>query len=133
MNITRWFIASIVVFIIIMALEFMYGNVCLKKYYEETSNLWRAQEDVKMWMVWIADLIFAFLFCYIYTKGYEGKGWAEGLKYGLLIGLLMTIPMSMIMYAFSPIPGKLAFYWFLTGMFEYLVCGLVLGLIYKKA
>lgn len=135
MNVGRWFIASIVVFIIFFLLGMLFHTVCLKSIYEQTSNLWRAEGDMPLWMIWIAQLIAAFLFCYIYTKGYEAKPSAigEGLKFGFLIGLFVSIPMAVGTYASMPIPGKLAFYWFIMEMFIYLLAGIAVGLIYKKA
>ncbi|MEW5807274.1 MAG: hypothetical protein AB1756_08025 [Acidobacteriota bacterium] len=137
MNVKRWFIAFIVVFIIFFALDWFFNSVCLMKQYEATAHLWRPKDEMMGFMpVWIViDIIWSLLFCYIYTKGYEGKGKgiAEGLRYGLWLGLFVTIPMALGVYTYMPIPGRLALGWFITGMFTYLLCGLVLGLIYKKA
>ena len=133
-NFGRWIIASIVVLIIFFALEYLFHNVCLSRIYEMTPNLWRPQEEMPLWIMWISIIITAFLFCYIYIKGYEAKtsGALEGLKYGFIIGLFVVLPMSLGTYSVMPISGKLAFYWFIMGMFEFLVAGLFVGLIYKN-
>lgn len=135
MNVKRWIIASIIIFIVFFALDFLFHNVCLSKYYEMTSNLWRAEEDMNIWLMVLAQVITAFFFCYIYTKGYEAKpsGALEGLKCGFIIGLFVTLPMSLGTYSVMPITGRLAFYWFIMGMIEFLIAGLVVGLIYKKS
>ncbi len=133
MNIGRWIIASIVVLIIFFALEFLFHTVCLRSLYEQTSNLWK--EDMNKGLMFLSQIIGAFLFCFIYTKGYEGKGSGigEGLRFGFWIGLFVTVPMALGTYSVMPIPGKLAFYWFIMGMIEFLIAGLFVGLIYKKA
>ncbi len=137
MNLKKWLLASIVVFIIMGAFDTLFNTVCLSNYYEMTASLWRPEADMKskIWMFYVAYLIWAFLFCYIYTKGYEGKGSgaAEGLRYGFILGLFVNIMMAIGMYGSMPIPGRLAIYWFIMGMFIYLLSGLALGLIYKKA
>ncbi len=135
LNVGRWLIASIVVLIIFFALEYLFHTVCLSSMYAMTSNLWRAPEEMSYWLMTLSLIITALLFCYIYTKGYEAKpsGALEGLKYGFIIGLFVVLPMSIGTYCVMPIPRKLAFYWFIMGMFEFLLAGLFVGLIYKKA
>ena len=111
MNAKKWLIASVVVFIVVFACDWLFNNVCLKSDYEATANLWRPMDEMmkNMWMWVISAIIWSLLFCFIYTKGYEGKGngAAEGLRYGFWIGLFVTIPMSIGMYFSMPIPKSL--------------------------
>jgi hypothetical protein len=48
------------------------------------------------------------LSCFIFTKGYEGNGIGEGVRFGLLIGLFMFIPMAIDQFVVYPITGELA-------------------------
>lgn len=136
MNKKRWFWASVVVFVITFALEALFNNVCLKSVYLETAALWRPEADMVKLMphYWVALLVASFLFTYIYAKGYEAKPSAigEGLRFGLVVGLFVVLPMATITYATMPVPAKLPFYWFVMGVVEYLIAGAVAGLIYKK-
>jgi hypothetical protein len=48
----------------------------------------------------IAYFILALLMAYIYPLGYTGKSpWIEGLRYGLIIGLLWVLPHSVVRLA----------------------------------
>jgi hypothetical protein len=137
MNKKRWVVASLAVFVFVMAIEALYSNYCLKGVYAEHANLWRPMGDMmaRMPYYWVSAFIVSFIFTYIYIKGYEGKSsrMGEGFRFGLLFGLFVNLTMSTITYATMPISVKLAVYWFLTGMVEYILAGIIVGLIYKKA
>ena len=89
-------------------------------------------------MCWVQIVTFAFvfvfasfLFVFIFTKGYEGKGIGEGVRYGIIIGLFATIPMSFGSYSVMPMTFSLALGWFIYGMIEYIILGIVVALLYK--
>jgi hypothetical protein len=135
MNTKRWALASFAVFVVFVILDGIIHGVLLADLYRQTASLWRPEPEMEglMWLMWVANLIFALVFVLIYTKGYEpGKaGASQGVRYGLLIGLLVSVPQGLGWYAVLPIPGILAFDWFLAGMVESLVAGITVGLIYR--
>lgn len=135
MNKKRWLAASILVFIVVTILEFI-SNGFLKNIYMQTMHLWRPEADMIKLMpyYWISSFIASFIFAYIYTKGYEAKPCAicEGFRFGLLFGLFINPPMVTICYATMPIGLNLVVGWFVTGMIQYIVAGMVVGLIYKE-
>jgi hypothetical protein len=126
-----------VIFIIMFALEYLFNNVCLKNLYIATASVWRPEADMMKLIpyYWAALLVASFLFTYIYAKGCEAKPSAlgEGLRFGLIVGLFVNLPMATITYATMPLPDKIPIYWFIMGMFEYLAAGAIAGLMYKKA
>lgn len=132
-NITRWLLASVGVYIAYEILNLIIHSVILKSIYEETKAVWRPEPDMKMWIMWITAAIFSLLFVYIFTKGYEGKGIMEGVRYGLWIGLFVSIPMAYNSYATLAIPYKLAFQWWVYGTIQCIICGIVASWLYKPA
>ncbi|MBN2367044.1 MAG: DUF1761 domain-containing protein [Calditrichaeota bacterium] len=133
MNTKRWLITSLVVFVVAQILEFIIHAVILSGIYETTAHLWRSESEMNsmMWIMWLSGLIWAFLFVYIFIKGYEGRGIMEGVRFGLIIGLFFSIPMSLGSYAAQPIPFSLAVYWFIFGVIEIVILGVVTALLYK--
>jgi len=136
MNVKRWLLASVTVFVIIFILEMVIHGVLLAGIYQETATVWRPQAEMEatMWYMWLGYLIFAPAFVYIYVRGYEsGKdGLAQGLRYGVIVGILLSIPQSLGWYSVLPIPAALALYWAVAGMAEVIIAGMATGLIYKK-
>lgn len=50
-------------------------------------------------LVGLGYFVLAVLMAVIYPKGYEGGGpWREGLRFGLLMGVLSTLPRELILY-----------------------------------
>ncbi len=135
MNTKRFIITGIVVFIVYEILSYITHMVILKGAYEATSSLWRPTDEINsmMWITLIGGLVWSFFLVYIFTKGYEAKGWIEGLRFGLIIGLFITIPSSLMWYYVLPIPFSLAVYWFIYETIAIIICGIVTALIYKPA
>ena len=132
----RFLKASIAAFVTISVLEFVIHGYFLKDLYRETMSIWRPEPEMKsmMGLMWLGYLIFAPLFVFIYSRGYEtGKSkLAQGLRYGFWIGLLMGAMPTLIWYVVLPIPQALAISWFTFGVIESLVVGAVVGLTYQK-
>ncbi len=132
MNWKKWAIASVVVFVVYEILSFVIHSIILSSQYQATASAWRADMNEKIWITWVVALLWSFLFLYIFIKGYEAKGWLEGLRYGFWIGLFVNIPMSLNSYAVYPIPFNLAVWWFVLGMVQFMACGIVAAAIYSE-
>jgi len=132
-NIKRFVAASLAVFVVSQILEFLVHGVILKATYESLKHLWRPDMESKMWIMYLVGFITSFLFTYIFVKGYEGKGILEGVRFGVIIGLFTSIPMAYGTYVMIAIPYSLALQWFIYGMVETIVMGIVVALVYKPA
>lgn len=133
MNKSRWLLASLGVYIAHQILDYVIHSVILMKTYEATASVWRPDMMDKMWIMWITAAIFSLFFVYVFTKGFEGKGVMEGVRYGLWIGLWFSIPMAYNSYATLAIPYKLAFQWWVYGTIQCIILGIVTAWIYKPA
>ena len=131
MNKKRFLLASIAVFVVFEILDWIIHSKILSRTYMNLQHLWRPDMMDKMWIMYITAFIFSFLFVYIFTKGYEGKGVAEGIRYGLIIGLLMLVVGMFNQYAVYPIPLNLTIQWFIYGLIQFIIVGIVAALIYK--
>ncbi len=131
MNKKRFVLASIAVFFVFEILDWIIHSKILSRTYMNLQHLWRPDMMDKMWIMYITAFIFSFLFVYIFTKGYEGKGVAEGIRYGLIIGLLMLVVGMFNQYVVYPIPLNLTIQWFIYGLIQFIIVGIVAALIYK--
>jgi len=135
MDTKKFIIASLAVFVVSSVLSFICHGVLLQGAYQATAEVWRPEADMnsKMPLMWATGLLVSFLFVFIYTKGYQGKGIMEGVRYGLWIGLLMSIPMAFNSFVTLPVPLSLAVQWFVYGVIQYILLGIVTAVIYKPA
>jgi len=76
-------------------------------------------------------VLVALLFTYIFIKGREGKGIAEGVRYGIIIWLFVNVPMSVGMWVLLPIPYMIIIQWMLFSLLEMLIAGILVAVIYK--
>jgi len=135
MNNKTFWIGFVVVFVLMQAIGFVVHEVWLAETYAGLANVFRGEADMMgmMWMMMVASVGSLFLFCYIFTKGYEGKGIAEGARYGLWMGLFMSWPMAIDQYVVYPLPSNLAVSWFVTGVISFVIAGAVFAAIYKPS
>lgn len=130
----KFWIAFIVIFIAMSILSFIIHGLILAPTYQsdEMKNIWRTDMQAKMWIYYIVYLFISFFFVLIFSKGYTGKGIIEGVRYGIYIGFLMSVPMAYSTYAMIPIPYSVAVQWFIYGMIQYIILGIIVAAIYGK-
>ena len=81
----------IAVFVAIFAADFLIHNILLKAEYEATAHLWRPQDEFNMVYMFLSQFSFAVIAVYIFGLNYEEKGIAEGIRFGLYLGLLFSL------------------------------------------
>jgi len=93
----------------------------------------RVGADLEAHAIWmyLGYLIVTIMFCFIYAQHHEGKGWMEGARFGLWIGLMMA-GISMVMYGTMPLVGMESLISAVVGIIIYIVGGIVASLVYKK-
>lgn len=109
---TRQFaISAVVIFVLAYAFGFLVHGVLLHADYAKLPSLMRPMSEFmgKLPYLVVAHLLFALGFTWIYLKGRESKPWlAQGVRYGLAVAVLATIPTYLIYHAVMPIPLDLA-------------------------
>ena len=79
--------------------------------YAQLPHLMRTQEDQMNYFHFniIAHLFIGFAFTWIYRQGREADlPWpGQGLRFGIAVSCLMTIPFFLIYYSVQPLPGTL--------------------------
>ena len=106
------FVWSVVaVFVTAMLLGFVVHGVLLHKDYERLAGtLFRGEADAQAHFAYmlIAHVIMAIGITWVYRMGRENKPWlAQGIRFGIAIALLSTIPIYLIYFAVQPLPSDL--------------------------
>ncbi len=74
------------------------------------SGVFRTPEDSQQHFVWmlLAHVFIAIGFTWVYRAGRDNRPWlGQGVRFGLAIAVLSTIPIYMIYYAVQPLPMSL--------------------------
>jgi hypothetical protein len=131
MNIKRFAGAVVAVFVAIQITDPVIHGMILDKSYSDLQHVWRPDMMSKMWIMFINSLMFAILFVYIFSKGYEGRGILEGVRFGIITGFFAYIFSVINQYVVYPIPFSLVLQWCLFGIIQFMIYGMVTALIYK--
>ncbi len=131
MNVKRFLLAALAVFVSFQVLDYVIHMLILSPDYEAVASVWRADMMDIFWIMYITGAVMSLLFVYIFTKGYQGKGVMEGVRYGLVIGIFMMAIGAINQYVIYPIPFILAVKWLIFGTIEFIIAGIITALIYK--
>ena len=114
MSTKRIVLAIVAGFIWMVAGRYLIHSVWLAAVYAENRGLWRPQADMlhMIWVVQVANLVFATAATLIYVRGREAKPWlGQGLRFGVLLALVSAVPQSMVEYFTYPISSTLMVQW----------------------
>ena len=102
------FVLSVVaLFVVSMALGFVVHVLLLGGDYAALPNLMRSEAEQAQYFGYMiaAHVLVAIGFTWIYVRGRESKPWlGQGIRFGLAIAVLSTIPIYLIYHAVSPFP-----------------------------
>ena len=120
------------VFVAMVILGYLIHEVLLGSTYRDASmmHLWRPPEEMMMGVIFVSNLIVSYFLSLVFSKGYEGKGLGEGVRFGFFMGMIMATPMAYATYATMPITYSLALQWFIYGIIEYVIYGVILAAVY---
>jgi hypothetical protein len=128
-------ISVIVLFILSMGLGFVVHGTLLGDQYAQLPNLYRSMEDSQNYFGFMiaAHVLVAIGLTWIYRMGHKpDKPWlAQGVRFGLAIAVVSTIPIYLIYYAVQPAPQSLAMMQVAYDVPAVVVMGIVAALINK--
>ncbi len=133
MNVNRYILASIVVFIFFFVVEWIFHGLIMSGWYGEHLEMFRPRAEAGTYAVWmiLGFLILAFGFSLIFAKGYENKGIAEGFRYGLYVGIAFAVSTLLVNYAVFPYPAKWLIGWIIGYVIILILGGMIVAAIYK--
>lgn len=136
MNFPRVALAAIAAWVLYLGVSFVVHGVLLKDTYLQYVGVMRseAQANAILPIGFCFALVGFFAFAYAYAKGYEGgDGVQEGLRFGVLVGILLCAFGSIWDYMMWPISAGLLTAWLVDFIVEFAIYGMVVGLIYRPA
>lgn len=133
MNNKTFWIGFVVVYVVLQALGFVIHVVMMADAYEAAAAIFRPEAEMNdmMWMMMLSAAVTVYMFCYIFTRGYEGKGIMEGVRYGALVSFMMAGAWSIDVHVIFPVPADMASIWLLSGFASFMIAGAIFAAIYK--
>jgi Na+/proline symporter len=135
MNTKRFIIAFVVVFVVLEVTNYIiYMGILHSAFSSDIyRNIFRPEEEMNgmMWISLLMDLVWSYFFAFFFVKGYENKGWMEGLRFGAYMGIFYMLVLSVQFYVMLPIEFGLVLQMFIYSFIQVLILGVVTSLIYK--
>ena len=133
MNPKRLILAILVVFLGVFATDFLIHGVWLDSTYKQTQSLWRSEAEMQAHFVWLllGQFLAAATFTVLWAKGFaEFACLKSACIYGAFMGIFNQAT-TLITYAVQPFPADIAAKWFVAGVTQGCLLGLLAYLVYK--
>lgn len=120
-------------------MEYLFHGVALTQIYQRPyyQRLWNPIADMthRRWAGLLAYLVLSALFTKIYVQGYEeDRPWtSQGLRYGLMMGTLISSYHALLSYMIYPVSPQLTFAWIVGGIGEIAALGMIVAAIYRPS
>ena len=130
----KFLISVVVIFVLSMGLGFLVHGLLLKQAYTQLQGLFRTPQDAEAYFPFMlfAHVCIAFGFVWIYQRGKEDKPFlTQGIRFGLGVAVLSTIPMYLIYYAVQPMPAAVVYKQIVFDTLSVLLMGVVVAWLNK--
>ena len=133
MNPKRLVLAIVAVFAGIFVTDFLIHAVWLRQNYLDTANLWRTEDDMNKHFGYLlfGQFLAAVAFVMLWARGFAA---ISHLRCAVLYGLFMALfsqAHTIISYAVQPLPGIIPLKWFIAGVIQGVLLGLLVFFVYK--
>jgi hypothetical protein len=133
MNRTRLVLTIIVIFVLANLTGYFIHAIWLHADYLPMANLYRAEGQEKMLWIVLAYVSFAIGSVWVYAQGVGDKPWlGQGIRFGMLMWLILAVPSFFIAYAVQPVPAILMSKQVLSELIDKIFLGIVTALVYGK-
>ena len=131
----KFWIGSLVAFVVWMAGSFLIHGTLLKNAYLALPALFRPEAEAQehLWIMILAHVMLAIAFVWIYSRGISSAPWmGQGLRFGIAVAFLAVIPTYLIYYVVQPMPAGLAHKQMIFDGLLVVVLGLTVAAVYRN-
>ena len=135
MNIKRLLLAILAAFATIFVTDYLIHGIWMMPVYRATASLWRPETEMGAYFGWMMGgyLLASTAFVLIWAKGFAAQASPRcAVIYGLCMALFGQAE-TLIMYAVAPFTLEIVWKWFVAGVLQGVILGLVTHLAYRPA
>jgi Na+-driven multidrug efflux pump len=136
MSLRRIAVPALVAWVVDNVFGYLVFGVMLESEFAQYPAVFRSFADVSSMMplMAVSTLVGFFAVAYIFAKGHDGgSGVKEGFWFGVVLGSVMVFLVGLPSYVIYNVGQKLAGEMAVCMFLEFLIDGIVLGLVYKPA
>ena len=131
----KFTVAWIVVLVAWFLGSFLVHGVLLNSDYMQLPNLFRTEADAQKYfpLMILAHVMLSGAFVWIYARGTEAKPWmAQGVRFGIAVALLTTVPTYMIYFVVQPMPGDMVIKQIVYDGVLMVILGMIVAWMYRN-
>lgn len=136
MDMKRFLLAVVFAFAFLLVTTYLAHGIWLRGIYDLYPDSWRpmSQQVAKAWILLAGRLLFTVMFVWVYVRGMEQKSWiGQGIRYGGVIWLLVSLPGILSMYVLFRVPYQLALIWMSVTLMQVVFMGLIVAYFLRPA
>jgi len=130
MRVKRFVLACAVLFVLAIAWNGLVHLVLLRGPNALVRHLYRPDLADRMWLSLLVTAGMVVVFVWGYGRFARVGSVREAIGYGAFFAIVAGVLVDLNQYVLYPIPGWLAFVWFLGGLAEFIVYGLIVSRLY---
>lgn len=132
MNFPRLALAAVIAWLVSIGVGYVVDGYLMADVYAAHAHILRPQESMNLALGFAGQLLGFLVFAYMYAKGYEGTGGVqEGLRFGVLVGLLLIGFAVTWNYVVLPVSGTLGIDWVVATLLQMALYGIIVGWLYR--
>jgi hypothetical protein len=131
----RFALAWLAVFIAWFLGSFVVHDLLLHDDYMKLANLYRPEAEMQklLPLMILAHIILSGAFVWIYARGVEARPWlGQGIRFGIAVVLLASLPMYLIYYVVQPMPGATVVKQIVFDGILILILGAIVAFMYRR-
>jgi len=100
---------------------------------EGAATAFRAEGTENHGIAMVGYVAWSLAFSYVFARGFENRGWLEGVRFGLIVWLLYFVPMTLGIYGYFVVSREWTIFALISGLAESLACGSVAAFVFRNA
>ncbi len=130
MNYKRFIIAAIAIIVFAILWNGIVHLVVLREADSLLNTIGRPESQRNLYLSLLVTALLSILFVWSYSRTAKRGDLRDGLSHGIFFGILAGILVDLNQYVLYPIPASLAFIWFIFGLLEFCIYGILVSQIY---
>ena len=130
MNYKRFVITSLVIIIFALVWNGIVHLFILREADSILNTIGRPESQRNLYLSLLVTALLSMLFVWSYAHFAKRGDLHDGLMHGIFFGILAGTLVDLNQYILYPIPASLAFTWFIFGLIEFCIYGILVSTLY---
>jgi hypothetical protein len=130
MNYKRFFIAASAIFIFALLWNGIVHLVILREADSVLNSIGRNESQRNLFLSLLATAFISILFVWSYSRTAKRGDVRDGVMHGIFFGILAGVLVDLNQYILYPLPVSLTLSWFIFGLFEFCIYGVLVSRLY---